>query len=193
MANSTVKNARVWERQAEDWYVEPEWCSERLLYVEKFSGYITDPACGMGRIVQSALKHGYFADGSDIVSRSPVCAYVRDFLSDKFVYPKSVKPDIISNPPFDLFEQFARKAITICDGKVAMLWLVRRLVAARWLQETPLARVWLLTPRPSMPPGEVILRGDKPGNGTQDFCWLVWDKNYKGQPHIAWLHRDGKQ
>src|SRR5215831_7367744 len=73
-----------------------------------------------------------------------------------------------------------------------MIWLTRRLNAARWLAETPLARVYLLTPRPSMPPGQVILAGEKPGGGTQDFCWLVFDHAYKGPPALHWLHRDGQ-
>jgi hypothetical protein len=49
--------------------------------------------------------------------------------------------------------------LELVPGKIAMIWLARRLNAARWLQDTPLARVYLLTPRPSMPPGHVILAG----------------------------------
>jgi hypothetical protein len=71
-----------------------------------------------------------------------------------------------------------------------MIWLTRRLNAARWLANTPLARIYLLTPRPSMPPGEVILRGEKPGGGTQDFCWLVFSHRHKGPPTVQWLYRD---
>jgi hypothetical protein len=50
--------------------------------------------------------------------------------------------------------------------------------------------VWLLTPRPSMPPGEVIARGEKPGGGKTDFCWLVFDRTHSGPPELRWLHRD---
>jgi hypothetical protein len=72
-----------------------------------------------------------------------------------------------------------------------MIFPVARLIAARWLQQTPLAVVWLLTPRPSMPPGYVILAGQKPGGGKVDFCWLVWSHDHVGQPEMRWLHRDG--
>jgi hypothetical protein len=71
-----------------------------------------------------------------------------------------------------------------------MIWLVPRLNAARWLADTPLARVWLLTPRPSMPPGHVIANGEKPGGGSQDFAWLVWEQGYRGKPELGWLRRD---
>ena len=50
-----------------------------------------------------------------------------------------------------------------------MICLVRRLNAAHWLERLPIERVWLLTPRPIMPPGSWIAAGNKPGGGTQDF------------------------
>jgi hypothetical protein len=78
------------------------------------------------------------------------------------------------------------------DIQRRVVWLARRLNAARWLAATPLARVYLLTPRPSMPPGHVIAAGEKPGGGTQDFVWLVWDHDYAGAPTLHWLHRDRK-
>jgi len=36
-----------------------------------------------------------------------------------------------------------------------MIWLARRLNAARWLANTPLTRVYLMSPRPSMPPRSI--------------------------------------
>jgi hypothetical protein len=54
----------------------------------------------------------------------------------------------------------------------------------------PLRRVWLLTPRPSMPPGHVIAAGETPGGGKMDFCWLVFEHQLSGIPQIGWLHRD---
>jgi hypothetical protein len=71
-----------------------------------------------------------------------------------------------------------------------------RLNAGRWLTDTPLRRIWLLTPRPSMPPGETILRGGRAAGGKTDFCWLLFDQGFKfeqctkGEPTIGWLHRD---
>jgi hypothetical protein len=70
-----------------------------------------------------------------------------------------------------------------------MICLTRRLNAAHWLKNLPLRCVWLLTPRPSMPPGAWIAAGNKPGGGTQDFCWLVFVRGYKGRREINWLHR----
>ena len=65
--------------------------------------------------------------------------------------------------------------------------------AAHWLAPLPLARVWLHTPRPSMPPGEVIARGEKAKRGKTDFCWLVLAQSHQGPAMVRWLHRDNVQ
>jgi hypothetical protein len=44
-----------------------------------------------------------------------------------------------------------------------------------------------------MPPGEVIARGEKPGGGKTDFCWLVLDRTHSGAPTMWWLHQDDPQ
>jgi hypothetical protein len=75
---------------------------------------------------------------------------------------------------------------------VALLVPLRRLPAARWLASLPLETVYLLTPRPSMPPGTWIDAGNVPGGGSQDFCWLVINRTLTtGAPRLRWLHRDG--
>jgi hypothetical protein len=102
-------------------------------------------------------------------------------------------PVIVCNPPFAIASHFAVKALSL-EGveQVAMIFPTARLNTAHWLRDTPLARVWLMTPRPSMPPGHVIATGEKPGGGKMDFCWLVWDRAYSGAPAMQWLHRAGR-
>ena len=182
------KLAHIFDRETHEHYVEPEWCSKRLFEVEKFAGAVWDPCCGFGRIPDAARERGNLTWASDIVGRGyQHLDGVLDFLESTRCHG-----NIVCNPPFDKFKEFALHALEIAERKVAMIWLVPRLNAARWLQDTPLARVWLLTPRPSMPPGHVISAGGKASGGTQDFAWLVWDK---GRPEIKlptmhWLQRD---
>lgn len=188
--SARTKAAHIWEREEHEHYVEPQWCSQRLFEVEQFDGAIIDPCCGFGRIPEAAKNAGYIIGASDIVDRgykSPAF-HTCDFLTDQ---RRPFASNIVCNPPFDIFEKFARHALEVTTGKVAMIWLVPRLNAARWLSGTPLRRIWLLTPRPSMPPGHVISAGQKPGGGTQDFAWLVWERGYQGKPELGWLHRDG--
>jgi hypothetical protein len=109
---------------------------------------------------------------------------VQDFLDRK-----SVPPTVVGNPPFN--GGLCRHTLELDARKAALLFPVARLNAARWLNELPLRRIWLLTPRPSMPPGYVIARGEKPGGGKTDFAWLIFERGYTGKAEVDWLHRDG--
>ena len=185
---ATPINAHAWQREQHEHYVEPHWCSERLFAEENFSPGIWDPCCGFGRIPDSAMRAGLYGIGTDIVNRGwSEFAAKQDFFSGAFGFRS---PNIVCNPPFNIVSQFALHALAH-EGtqKVAMIFPTARLNAAHWLRETPLARVWLMTPRPSMPPGHTIARGEKPGGGKMDFCWLVWDKQHQGSAELRWLRR----
>ena len=121
-------------------------------------------------------------------SRTPLATVVPDS-----VWPgmwRVILPGGQVSPPFDLVWQFVTHALKLATGKVAMMMLTRRLNAAHWLRTERLARVYLISPRPSMPPGPVILAGEKPGGGQQDFVWLVFDRKHE-RPELRWLTRDG--
>lgn len=181
--------AHSWEREEYEHYVEPFWPSERLFAVEPFVNEIWDPACGFGRIPDAARAAHLPVIATDIVDRG----YRHFHGTEDFLKSERRVPNVVANPPFNLFREFAEHALKLTTGKVALIWLVPRLNAARWLSGTPLARIWLLTPRPSMPPGHTITAGQKPGGGTQDFAWLIWDHQHSGPPTIGWLHRDGNE
>lgn len=191
------RESSLWERERNDWYVEPEWCSARLFEDEKFEGLIHDPACGSGNIVKSARAASLDATGSDIVARSELCHWIEDFVQpDRLA---SYHDNIVSNPPFKLCDDrknkrfpFVEQALKRATRKVALLlpssWLQGD-HRSRWLATTPLRRVYFISPRPSMPPGQVIAAGEKPGNGTTDYAWLVWLHGYDGAPEVRWLRK----
>ncbi len=207
------KDAHLWVRHPEDYYIEESWCSERLFATEHFEGTIVDPSCGSGRIVLAARAHREKAAkvgdkritkalGYDIVKRSKVCNEdLEDFLASDYE-----TDNIVSNPPFGLCakastknglkEDFAyvKKALATAEKKVALLLPLPWLTGAdkgEWLRTTPLAKVLIITPRPSMPPGPVIEAGLAPGGGTEDFAWMIWERTHRGPPTLGWLNRDG--
>jgi hypothetical protein len=193
------RHAHIFAKEPNGHYVEPAWCSRRLLQAAftPIKGHvIVDPACGWGTILYQARELGFAAMGSDLVDRlgdNGRKFHFRkcDFLNG-YTAPTQGRLSIICNPPFDHVEEFCRQACKIATDKVAMICLLRRLPAAHWLAELPLSRIYFLTPRPSMPPGEWIAAGNKPGGGSQDFCWLVFDLRPLHEPVSAhWLHRDG--
>lgn len=184
-----VLNAHIWDREKDEHYVEPAWCSARLFEEERFRGFVLDPCCGFGTIVEEAHKAGLSSYGSDIVDRGykPTHSLFRLL---NFLESEVAAENIVCNPPFNIAEKFARHACKLAEGKAALIFPTARLNAAHWLKELPLSRVWLLSPRPSMPPGYVIARGDKPGGGKMDYCWLVFDHDHNGPAQLRWLYRD---
>lgn len=191
------KKAHVFDRDEHDWYAEQEWVWRRLFEVETFSGSIYDPSCGRGNVVRSAREAGHEASGSDIALPSargnPEAYPVEDFMAT----PRDIRlSSICSNPPFNLLDprdgspSYLRKALDVTTHKVVLLVPTVWLNARSGLRETPLYRVWLLTPRPSMPPGRLVMEGMKPGSGTKDFSLAVWLHGYDGDAKISWLHRD---
>lgn len=180
------RESHLWQRDAHDWYVEPEWCSTRLFEIERFEGEVWDPACGLGRIVCAASAAGLPTHESDIADRGR--GYQLDFLTS---WKRTA--NIVSNPPFGIAEKFVAHALDLAERKVAMLlpanW-VQGAKPSRWLENTPLFRVLFVAPRPSMPPGAAILAGQKPGNGTTDYAWFIWLRGYDGRAQLGWLRRD---
>ena len=180
-----VRKVHTWDRDPHDFYIEPEWCSRVLFANVRFTGTVFDPACGTGRIVKAAQAAGLIGLAADIVDRGYEPAAVADFLQLGNPYD-----NIVSNPPFKIAREFAEHALKLAVDKVALLlplgWLNGD-ARSRWLEQQPLRAVYILTPRPSMPPGEMVLAGVRPQGGKQDFAWYVFDHDYDGKPTIGWL------
>jgi hypothetical protein len=197
---ATPRHSHIFKRESHGFYVEPSWVSIRLFAVEDFGATgarILDPACGWGRILQAAKLAGFTVVGSDIVDRrNDFGAFTQfpfticDFLARS---PIGSAWSVVCNPPFDHSEAFCDRALKIATYKVAVLVPLRRLPAARWLRQLPLETIYLLTPRPSMPPGAWIAGGGKVGNGIADFVWLVFNLQMPAgrEPRLRWLQRRG--
>lgn len=187
------RDSHLWERHPEDWYVEPAWCSTQFFRQEVFEGDIWEPSCGMGRIAQAASRI-YRVHATDLVDRGyHAFNGVWDFRDT----PDDVEVDnIVSNIPFGIADDYVPKALRVARRKVAMLlpagW-VQGWTRSQWLETTPLRKVYFVCPRPSMPPGPVILAGLAPGNGTTDYAWFVWEHGYRGAPEIGWVRKPGKK
>lgn len=185
MTASVKKKAHVWARDEFDWYVEPKAATRQLLAVERFVGPVHDPCCGMGDIPTALKEHGYIAIGTDIVDRtcSPEIWWkgIEDFTAEN---TKARAPNICMNPPFFRAkgaERFIRTALERATGKVCVFLDIRFICgASRALglyADTPPNRIWMITPRVSCPPGQYLLDGGKAGNGSSDWCWMIWDRS----------------
>lgn len=197
--SATPKAAHVWKRDPHDWYVEPTRATVQLLARETFDGWIHDPFCGGGNIVQTLLDAGHVATGSDLVRRTAADWFAGE--ADFFNGPHGCfgAPNVVSNPPFYKAvgaERATRDILGMTSGKVAVFVEARFLGGsgrARGLfHETPPNRIWVITPRPSCPPGAYLAAGGKAGNGSSDWLWLVWDPGETrlppgASPQLGWL------
>jgi hypothetical protein len=182
------RHAHIWEKEAHEHYVEERWVDRRLFDVEDFDRRepVLDGCCGFGRIPEAAQAAGYRTLAADIVDRGFPGCVIQDFLERR-----SMPASGVTNPPFNGAAAIASHAFKIGAQKFALLFPVARLNAAHWLRGLPLKRIWLLTPRPSMPPGSYIAAGHKPQGGRVDFAWLIFERGFNGRAETAWLHRDG--
>jgi len=197
-ARSTVK---LWPRHPQDWYCDPAFIAERLFDLEQFEGTIIDPACGRGNIIETARSRGFDAYGYDVVLRTDMPGVsVQDFMDPCWCSFKPVD-NIVSNPPFGLCDEkkvgtqptFVELALRRAARKVALLMPATWHQAdkrSRWLETTPLRRIYHITPRPAMPPGDFLAAGGKAGNGTTDFAFYIFLKGYDGPVETRWLRRD---
>jgi hypothetical protein len=181
-----AKNTHIFAKEKNLWYVEPHWCSVRLFEVERFPGPILDPFAGWGRIVEAARAAGYKVRATDIVDRGHHLDAVEDFLAVDHVDPDV---SIVGNPPFT--DSIAQHAIKLDPIKMPLIWPFARIVAAwPWLATAPLAHIWMLTPRPALPPASYLEAGKKPEGARVEHCWLIFERGYDGLPQLGWLHRD---
>jgi hypothetical protein len=182
-----TRDLKVWDRDDADWYVEPSWAVDALIMATSFEGRTLDPACGCGTIPKTFQARGLRAFGSDLRDRG--FGVVSDFLGPEFALPVD---NIVTNPPYNLAEKFIRRALKIATNKVAVL-VQQQFPFSQGrhalFTECPIARLYFLSNRPSMPPGKAIAAGTKIGGGKVDYLWMVFEHGHSGAPTAHWLRR----
>lgn len=178
------------ERQAEDWYPEPAWCVELLADAEPFADTIWDPCCGKGTIPTVFAERGKKVIGTDLVwrgyGRKPARKHGLDFLA---AAPLKATGDIVMNPPYKDLVAFINRALLCQPGKIAALTRLSFLASRKrydWFAQLPVKRVWILSDRPSVPPGDVAVEAK---GGMADYCWIVLQRGWDKEPRLNWLSK----
>lgn len=200
MARDAEMATAGYDKSPFDWYVEPSFPIAQLIVHELMVtgcvtdwGTVWDPACGMGTVLKTfdyCLKdaklhatdiefRGY-AGGNGLFQELDFVGGI-DFV--RSAAPKT-RFSIVSNPPYSylkgISEAFARRALELATEKVAMLLPIKwqgSQARHRLFTEFPPTRIWILSERPSMPPGAMVeALGDKAfKRGKVDYMWVVWD------------------
>ena len=156
-----------------DFHPTPEHVTEALIARERFRGLILEPASGDGAIIQVLRKAGHMVTGTDIVEGT-------DFLKTR----KAVA-NVVTNPPYadGMAEKFCRHALAIAKSKVAMLlpmWFLEGVQRHDLFAGHPLKAIYIFSRRPKF--GE-----HHDHHAPFGAFWAVWDKQFKGRPHIEWV------
>jgi hypothetical protein len=171
--------------------IEPRWLVEALLDAERFKGSVYDPFCGGGNIVGACLERGLAAIGTDLFDRG------FGTRRDAFRIAEPID-NVLCNPPFKRIEEVIRHFLPLVQRKLALLARLNVLEGQErhaLFAESPPARVWVSSRRPSIPPGDLAHPRDQFGamnplpasGGSTAFAWVVWDREYVGPPVLGWL------
>lgn len=172
-------------RVENDFYATHPDSVKALLDIFQIEYPALEPACGQGHI--SKLLDPYQTKSFDLVDRGFGNGGV-DFLTNDFTGEYNT---VITNPPFNLFQEFVEKALQVSNKYVIMFGKLQALEGqkrATYLQKTPLKTVYVFKKRqqPLRDGKESDETGRKLSN-TMAFAWFVWEKGYTGKPVIEWI------
>lgn len=182
-ARPVVTPARMHYRSEGEYYATPPACTEALL--KHIGGLepktIWEPACGDGQISRVFEAHGYDVTSTDLVDRGYGTAGV-DFLRTTGLR----SPHIVTNPPFNLAQEFIEHAIGLGAEFIAMFlrisFLEGRKRAATLFAEHPPAEIHVLSKRPT------LWRGGELGRtgGAIAFGWWIWEAPHTRRTVVSW-------
>jgi hypothetical protein len=181
-----VTNRRTVEDDGQDFYPTPPWATHALMLNETFTGHILEPACGDGAMSEVIKAYNEIVTSTDIYDHGyEDCFNILDFLELQNGYRTE---NIITNPPYNIADDFVKKALFVADKKVAFLMRLAYLEGQARHGEiftpTPPSRVWVFSERITF-----YKKGaDVKGSGTTAYAWFVWDKEDKsGKTELKWL------
>lgn len=177
MKDYMATNRRIVDaKNTADFYPTPTWATLALMDVEDLDGMIWEPACGNGAM-SVALKTRYpEVLSSDLHNRNYGIGGW-NFLETPDVPGYLHIDHIVTNPPYNLAEDFIHQSLKIARHKVCMLLRLAFLEGqSRYnslFSECPSARVHAFSERITFYP-DGIQTG---GSGTTAYGWFVWDKS----------------
>lgn len=171
-------------RVENDFYATHPDSVKALLKVEEIIYPALEPACGEGHISKLLGDDVY---SCDLIDRGFGTPFI-DFLK----MPNEQNFDtVITNPPFNLFQEFVEKALKVAQKKVIMFGKLQALEGikrATFLETTPLKTVYVFKKRQQpMRNGKEFDDNGKKMSSTMAFAWFVWEIGYEGEPTIKWI------
>ena len=173
-------------RVENDFYATHEDSTNALLEVWQIEYPALEPACGEGNI--SKLLDPYKTKSFDLIDRG-FGNVGFDFLTYNHLAEYNT---VITNPPFNLFQEFVEKALQVTNKHVIFFGKLQALEGqkrASFLEKTPLKYIYVFKKR-QQPLRNGISTDEETGkkmSSTMAFAWFIWEKGYEGEPVVRWL------
>lgn len=162
-----------------DFFPTPPWATRALCeHVVSLAGCVVwEPACGIGSMARPLAEYALAVGASDIHDHG---ARIPKFIQHDFLMPYLPQglgggDWIVTNPPFRLGEQFARRALDIAEKGVALLVRTAFLESQeryRLFTERPPALIAQFVERVPMVKGRL----DAKASTATAYAWVVWQR-----------------
>ena len=192
MANISVVEKRNKSTLSIDFYPTPKWATRALL--EKYKYEIKgknclEPACGNGAMVDVLREYFNSVDCYDLHDPANKGFIKKDFLAAGWLEPENKQYDwIITNPPFQLAEEFIlkmyRECLIGCASFGRISFLEGRKRYKNLFNVIPPSKVFVFSERVNMMHGRL----DKEASSAVCYAWYVWEKlETTGETKLFWF------
>lgn len=174
------------ERSVLDYYGTDPEAVKKLLEVETFHKVIWEPTSGHNNITDVLRQAGYKVYATDIYDYG-----CQDKIFDFLEYTPAQggeRCDIVMNPPYYDAEPFVKKALDVLAPgcKVAaflrLLFLEGQSRYNNIFKDNPPKTIYVFSKR------QVCSKVDDFTEGSAvAYCWIIWEKGFKGAPEIKWI------
>jgi hypothetical protein len=171
-----------------DHYPTPPDVTQALLpflQLHRGARHIWEPACGNGAMAKVLGANGYAVRATDIrhYGYAEQETEPLDFLKSA-----TAAEMIVTNPPYELAEEFIRQAITLTQDRIGVAALLLRheydCASGRndLFSQMPFARKITLLWRPRWIP-------DTTTSPRFPYAWFLWDHMWTGGPKLSYAKR----
>ena len=184
-------------REDEDFYATPTMAVQKLIdsfgsVLKIDNATIFDPCVGKGHILKPFRDQKYNVAGTDLISRTDLWdSHIeyqggQDFLSRM----ESLRGcNIVTNPPYKICLDFAKKGIELIDDNRYMCMLLKiqfleTKARYEFFKKFPPKYIYVFVNRIGCIPG-----GESDINKPSAICyaWYIWQKGYTGDPMVRWI------
>lgn len=163
-----------------DYFPTPPWATRALLKEYPLSGSIWEPACGEGWMAETLKETNSDVFASDIFNYG--YGSVIDFLATHRECDW-----VVTNPPFNLAEEFIKHSLEVASKGCAMLCRLSLLESKgryeRLFSINPPTTVLVFSERVPMFDKYI----DLDGASAMSTAWFIWDKQQSKTSNLRWI------